>query len=56
MKYIQIGLFTFVFFWGSMAWSQSDIKPNAFKSNAITFYYGTGSDMSQQQISDELDE
>jgi hypothetical protein len=56
MKYIHISIFAIVFFWGSTAWSQSDKKPNAFKSNAITFYYGTGSDMSQQQISDQLDE
>jgi len=56
MKYIHISIFTIVFFLGSTAWSQSDKKPNAFKSNAITFYYGTGSDMSQQQISDQLDE
>lgn len=56
MKYIHFGLSAVFLILGSRAWSQSNMKPHAFKSNAITFYYGTGSDMSQQQISDQLDE
>lgn len=36
--------------------AQNDTKPQAYKPLSITFFYGAGSDFSQQQISDQLDE